>query len=90
MTKIEEIHERMYGGEIRKHLGYVKDCDYLGEWQFLIGNLSVIETIKYNDHVGDKLVLEVWDKDSQSSEQFDDIHTCIEHIQELLKHTTNL
>jgi len=86
MTNVEYINTIIPGGEFREPIGYVEGCDYIGQYQLIIGDLSIIE-IRY-DYINDGLVLEIYNKKSDKIEQFERVSDCIDYIQREIKQKT--
>jgi len=87
MTNVEYINTIIHGGELKEHIGYVEGCDYIGQYQLIIADLSIIEILRY-DHINNALVLEVYNKKSDEIEQFERVSDCIDYIQRSIKQKT--
>jgi len=87
MTNVEYINTIIHGGELKEHRRYVEGCDDIGQYQLIIGHLSVIEILRYD--INDALVLEVYNRKSAEIEQFERVSDCIDYIQRSIKQTTN-
>ena len=91
MTNVEYINRIIRDSELKEHIGYFEGCDYIGQYQLIIGDLSLIETLPYSyihDSMKRRLVLEIYNKKSDKIEQFERVSDCIYYIQQSIKQKT--